>query len=158
MTKKVGKGTYRKIEKRKFQRLEIPLAVRIHFPGDESSGTQGQQMTAASRDISPEGICIEIKNAVVDNSGLLPGLPGTQNRIVDLEIELTDGFQPFTVNGEVCWYDVARDCEEFMYQIGIVFVAPGHDQRKRLSHFLKKHRKRTPFYKKLFSSTCIILH
>ncbi len=144
------KTKHKGVEKRKFQRLEIPLNVTLKVITDEDMPGKGKPVKLKSRDISLEGISLETRDIVVDGINVLSGSPGARENMLDMEIELVAGENPVKAVGEVCWYDVIRDSEEFMYQIGVVFIKIEGTAKEQLKNFLKSSVKNPGFFKKLF--------
>jgi len=139
------------VEKRKFQRLDIPLNVTVEIISDEELLRELPPMMMQCRNISPDGICVETPSIEVDGVNLLSGPPGARDNRLRLVIELTPGEEPLQALGEVCWYDISRDTPVFTYQIGVAFTAFDNDGRQRLARFLKTHTKgRTGIFHKLF--------
>ncbi|MCX8043610.1 MAG: PilZ domain-containing protein [Desulfobacterota bacterium] len=132
----MGKG----VEKRKFQRLEVPLQVTVTIISAEEKLADKGPMVMKSRNISQEGICLETQHIDADGLNLLTGPPGARDNRLQMEIELFPDEEPFRALGEVCWYDIARDAPEFMYQVGIEFISIHGGGKKQLERFLKAHR------------------
>ena len=128
------------LEKRKFQRLEYPLAVNVEIvsAGKEPKGSPLLHMK--SRNISKAGICLESKALETDGLRLLSGRPGARENHLHLLIGLLSDEPAFEAIGEPCWYDVAQDAPELSYQIGIEFIDIKGDGRKQLERFLKHHK------------------
>jgi len=130
----------RGVEKRKFQRLEVPLQVTVEVISSDELLQALKPMVMKCRNISQEGICLETRSIETSGLNLLSGPPGARDNRLRMEIELFPDEQPFSALGQVCWYDIARDAPEFMYQIGIEFIHFEGEGRKQLARFLKAHR------------------
>jgi len=137
------------IEKRKFQRLEVPLKVMVRIVTEDEVLREIKPQRVISHNISPQGICLETAQIVIDSVNMLSGSPGDRENHLDLEIELVPGEPPAHVSGDVCWYDVARDTEEFMYQVGIVFTSFRDDAKERLARFLKSNKRGGTVFERL---------
>lgn len=128
---------YRGVEKRKFIRLEIPLQVTVFIiPEDEVAGGQ-KSIAVKSKDLSEKGICIETRHIEIDGVHMLSGSPGAQKNRLALEIKLIPDEKPIKAIGEVCWYDLSRETEEFMFQVGVVFISFESNGKEALKSFLK---------------------
>ncbi|MEI6125968.1 MAG: PilZ domain-containing protein [Pseudomonadota bacterium] len=138
------------IEKRRFQRLEIPLEVSLEIVAAEEVLQKLHPRKMKSCNISSEGICLETRHIEVDGINLLSGPPGARENRVRLEIELIPGEPLFSAIGEVCWYDVSRDTPEFMYQVGIEFIEIESNGKTQLVRFLKSKKNHKGFMSKLF--------
>ena len=129
------------VEKRKFQRLESPLDVTIEILTDEEVPGGLKPLNGATRNISLQGICLEVQQVEISGIPLLLGPPGNRAYLLDMEIELGTGEHPLKAKGEVRWYDVARDSVEFMYNVGVLFTEFKGDGEEALKAFLKKQGK-----------------
>lgn len=138
------------VEKRKFQRLEVPLQVTVEIISPDKLLQALKPMLMKCRNISQEGICLETRGIEVDGINLLSGPPGARENRLKMEIELFPDEKPFSALGEVCWYDIARDTAEFMYQIGIEFVHIEGEGQKQLVRFLKAHRTKGSILHRIF--------
>lgn len=147
----MGKLKHKGVEKRKFQRLEVPLNVTLKVLTDEEVPGGIKPLILKSNDISMEGICLETKDIVIDNVNILSGSPGARENLLEMEVELIPGEGPLKAIGEVCWYDVARDTAEFMYQVGVVFVEIKGKGKDQLGRFVKGHKKNNSWLEKIFS-------
>lgn len=143
----MGKG----VEKRRFQRLEIPLDVTIEIITEEEVLKSLAPLKMKCCNISQEGICLETRHIEMDGVNLLAGPPGARDNHVQMEFELIQGEPPFRATGEVCWYDVSRDSPEFMYQVGIEFITIEGRGKELLMKFLKSYKNHKGFFQKLFS-------
>ena len=141
----------RGVEKRKFLRLDIPLNITIKVLTDEKMLGEVKPLKVQSRNISRQGICVETKQIVVDSVNMLSGSPGARENLLDMEFELIPGEVPVKAMGEVCWYDVSRETEEFMYQVGIVFLEIEGSGEEQIEIFLKSHKKNESFFSRLSS-------
>lgn len=147
----VTKVNTKGVEKRKFQRLDVPLNVTVKVITEDEMLREIKPQRVLSHNVSPQGICLETAQIVIDSVNMLSGSPGSRENYLELEIELKPGEPPVHVCGDVCWYDVARDTEEFMYQVGIVFTSFRDDARQRLAAFLKSSKKERGIFEKLLS-------
>jgi hypothetical protein len=147
----VGKIKYKGVEKRKFQRLDIPLNVNIRIVTNEeiTGGISSQKVQ--SHNISQQGICLETAQIVVDSVNMLSGSPGARENSLEMEIELIPKETPIKARGEVCWYDIAQDADKFLYQVGIVFTEIHGSDKDRLAKFLRSRKKNRGFFESLLS-------
>jgi hypothetical protein len=146
------KVKYRGVEKRKFQRLECAVAVRVTILVEEEDLSSPKSFTATSKNISLEGICLETRQVEVDGVHILTGSPGSVKNRLDMEIELYPSEKPFKVLGEVCWYDLAKETEEFIFEVGIVFIKMDAAAKEILKQFISsKTAGRKGFLKSFFN-------
>jgi len=128
------------LEKRKFQRLEFPLEVTVEIVSSGEAPQDHPPVRVKSRNISKDGICLETKSHELGGINLLSGRPGARENRLRLMIELIPEEPIFEAIGELCWYDVARDKADFIYNFGIEFTDIKNSQREQLARFLKKQK------------------
>ena len=140
------------LNKRKFQRLELPLEVTVEIVSAQEEPKGLPILHVKSRNISINGICLETKSVEVNGVNLLSGRPFARENLLHLSIELIPEEPPLMVTGVVQWYDVARDIPEFIYRLGVVFIEIKDGDKDQLAIFLKKYQKNKGPLKKLFHS------
>ena len=140
------------LNKRKFQRLELPLEVTVEIVSAQEAPTGLPILHVKSRNISMNGICLETKSIDVNGVNLLSGRPFARENLLHLSIELIPEEPPLMVTGVVEWYDVARDIPEFICRLGVVFTEIKDGDKDQLAIFLKKYQKNKGSLKKLFHS------
>src|SRR5208337_4550214 len=113
------------LEKRKFQRLECPLEGTIKIVPVKEAPNNLPPLHIKSRNISKNGICLEIKPIEVEGINLPSGLPFPNEQL-------------FEAIGEVRWYDILRD--EYIYQVGVAFIDIKDNGKEQLLRFLKTHK------------------
>jgi hypothetical protein len=138
------------LEKRKFQRLHVPINVVAEIVTIEETPRGLPALHIQSRNISKAGICLETMALEIDGINLLSGPPCARQNRLRLKIELTPEEPPVTAIGEVRWYDVVRDASECMYQIGIEFMDIKDKGKDQLARFLKSHKTGDGFFHRLF--------
>jgi hypothetical protein len=129
------------LEKRKFQRLELPLEVTVEIVSAQEMSKGLPRLHIKSRNISKSGICLETKSIEVDGVNLISGLPFARENRLHLSIELIPEEPPLMATGEVRWYDIARDIPGFIYQMGVAFIEITDGGKDQLARFLKKTSK-----------------
>ena len=141
------------LEKRKFQRLSVPIKVTAEIAAVAEQPIGPAQLHIQSRNISKTGICLETTTLEIDGVNLLSGAPCARVNRVQLKIELIPEEPPFIAIGEVRWYDVIRNANDCMYQIGIEFLEIKGKGKDQLAKFLKRHKTTKTgdgFFHKLF--------
>jgi hypothetical protein len=128
------------LEKRRFHRLVFSLNVAVEVVSAQGEPKGLPRLHVKSRNISKDGICLEMKSIEVDGVHLLSGLPFARENRLHLSIELIPEEPPLTATGEVQWYDIARDLPGCVYQLGVAFLEIRDDGKERLARFLKKHQ------------------
>jgi hypothetical protein len=143
---------YQGLEKRKFIRLEAPLPVKVTIMVDEDLLGGSRTISAKCRNISLEGVCVETRQIEVDGVHILSGSPRSEKNQLHLEIELNAALEPVKALGEVCWYDLLNEAEEFTFQVGIIFIRIEGNGKVDLKNYLKtQHKKSDNIFKRIFS-------
>ena len=83
------------LEKRKFQRLECPLEGTIKIVPVKEAPNNLPPLHIKSRNISKNGICLEIKPIEVEGINLPSGLPFAREHRIYMNIELIPNEQLF---------------------------------------------------------------
>jgi hypothetical protein len=137
----MGSVMFDGLEKRKFQRLVFSLNVAVEIISVQGEPKGLTRLHVKSRNVSKDGICLEMKSIEVDGVHLLSGLPFARENRLRLDIELGPEEAPLMATGEVQWYDIARDLPGCVYQLGVAFLEIRDNGKERLARFLKKHLK-----------------
>lgn len=127
------------LEKRKFQRLELPLEVTVEIVSSQGAPKGLPRLNIKSRNISKDGICLETKSIEVDGVNLLSGLPFARENRLHLSIELIPKGPPLMATGEVRWYDISHDIPEFICRLGVEFTEIKDNGKDQLARFLKQY-------------------
>ena len=136
------------LEKRKFQRLECPLEGTIKIVPIKEVPNNLPPLHIKSRNISENGICLEIKPIEVEGINLPSGLPFAREHRIYMNIELIPNEQLFEAIGEIRWYDISRD--EYIYQVGVAFIDIKNNGKEQLLRFLKTLKSNRGYFHKLF--------
>ena len=136
------------LEKRKFQRLECPLEGTIKIVPVKEAPNNLPTLHIKSRNISENGICLEIKPIEVEGINLPSGLPFAREHRIYMNIELIPNEQLFEAIGEIRWYDILRD--EYIYQVGVAFIDIKNNGKEQLLRFLKTLKSNKGYFHKLF--------
>ena len=136
------------LEKRKFQRLECPLEGTIKIVPIKEVPNNLPPLHIKSRNISENGICLEIKPIEVEGINLPSGLPFAREHRIYMNIELIPNEQLFEAIGEIRWYDISRD--EYIYQVGVAFIGIKNNGKEQLIRFLKTLKSNKGYFHKLF--------
>ena len=136
------------LEKRKIQRLECPLEGTIKIVPVKEAPNNLPTLHIKSRNISENGICLEIKPIEVEGINLPSGLPFAREHRIYMNIELIPNEQLFEAIGEIRWYDISRD--EYIYQVGVAFIDIKNNGKEQLLRFLKTLKSNKGYFHKLF--------
>lgn len=137
------------LEKRKFQRIEIPLEVTVEIVSAQDVPKGLPRLHIKSRNISKGGICLETKSIEVDGINLLSGLPFARDNRLRLIIELIPEEPPLVATGEVRWYDIAHDIPKFLCRLGVAFIEIKDGGKGQLARFLEKNQNNKGYFQKL---------
>jgi hypothetical protein len=85
------------LNKRKFQRLELPLEVTVEIVSAQEAPKGLPILHVKSRNISMSGICLETKSVEVNGVNLLSGRPFARENLLHLSIELIPEEPPLMV-------------------------------------------------------------
>ena len=139
---------YDGLERRKFQRLDCPLEGTIKIVPVKEVPNNLPLLHIKSRNISEDGICIEIKPIEVEGINLLSGLPFAGEHRIYMNIELIPNEPLFEAIGEIRWYDISRD--EYIYQVGVAFIDIKNNGKEQLLMFLKTLKSNRGYFHRLF--------
>jgi hypothetical protein len=137
------------LEKRKFQRFEIPLEVTVEIVSAQGVPRDIPPLHVRSRNISISGICLETKSIEMDGINLLSGPPFARVNRLRLSIGLIPEEPPLMAIGEVQWYDAARDIPEFICRLGVVFIEIKDGGKDQLARFLKDNQNKKGYFQRL---------
>jgi hypothetical protein len=143
------------LDKRSFQRLSVPINVTAEIVSVSERPKGLFPLRTQSRNISRAGICLETIAITIDGFNLLSGAPSARENRLHLKIELVPEGPPLMAIGEVRWYDVVRDAERCLYQIGIEFIDIKGDGKDQLARFLKSHRTDGGFFQRIFRNPAL---
>lgn len=143
------------VEKRRFQRLEVPLTVTVSVSTQEETLQDLHSIEVTSLNLSLEGICLETRHILFGTVNVLSGSPGAREHVLHLDILLEPGQPVLRLMGEVCWYDVTYDAGDFRYQVGVMFRDADPESKARLRAFLKAHKKPGGLLRSLFGRATV---
>jgi hypothetical protein len=127
------------LNKRRCKRLDIVLDVAVHIDADYKKTGLPENLTASCCNLSMQGLCLETSQIADGAVKLLSGRAGERDYTLSLEIMLQPQEAPFRAIGEVCWYNVDHNAQDFIYQLGVEFVEISPAARKMLKRFIRKH-------------------
>ena len=138
------------LEKRKFQRLECPMEVTVEIVPDKEVPKGLPPLHIKSRNISKDGINLEMKAIEIEGINLFAGHPFARKHRLYMKIEIAPDEQLFEATGEARWYDISRDIPEFIYRVGVEFIDIKNNGKEQLLKFLKNHKSNKGYFHKLF--------
>lgn len=134
------KISYRGIERRKFRRLNTPMPVRFSLLEDQVSELCPRAMVGRTRDVSPEGLCLETNTVMCDGTHILAEAMGHEKRLL-MAIAISDSDDPWEVFGRVIWYDLAPEGSDHRFRAGVSFIELSKEARKKWRGFLSREKK-----------------
>ena len=134
----------RKVERRIFKRLKTPIPLSMRLLGTTK---YPQPINAKTRNVSPEGLSIELQ-VILKNGSLLiqegeepikliPFLV-LNEKTVELDIEIPPKGERIIVVGRVIWYDFGSRGASYYFCVGTFLEEMGVKDRKKWEEFVKK--------------------
>lgn len=115
--KNKGNGETRHLERRKTQRIKLPLPIRYSFCIARRKETEQIVGKGKTVDISTDGLLFETV------------LPLRRKNLLELEISLLRDNQPIRADGEVRWVKKGKD---FDHKVGIQFTRLSSNAKEQL--------------------------
>lgn len=142
---KVGKKLkYERIDKRKYVRMNTALDTRFAII---SQGTDrdifSRTMPAKTKSISISGVSLGTNTVQVEGLHICSSISGMAKNKLKLEIDLPSNYKTITPIGEVCWYDLTPESEEYLYNVGVSFIELSKEDSEVLKEFITTERKKT---------------
>lgn len=138
----MGRKT-RKIERRRFKRLELPVSLSIRLLGTTK---YPQRFNAKTRNVALEGLSIELSVMLKNRSLLIQDrkepikvIPFLvlNEKMVELETELPPKGRRIRAIGKVIWYDFGSRRTSYYLRAGIFLEKMGVGDRKEWEEFVK---------------------
>jgi hypothetical protein len=134
----------RKIERRRFKRLEFPVSLSIRLLGTTK---YPQRFNAKTRNVALEGLSIEL-SVILKNGSLLiqdrkepikliPFLV-LNEKMVELDIEIPPEGESIGAIGRVIWYDFGSRRASYYFCVGIFLEKIEVEDRIKWEEFIKK--------------------
>jgi hypothetical protein len=134
----------RKIERRRFKRLEFPVSLSIRLLGTTK---YPQRFNAKTRNVALEGLSIEL-SVILKNGSLLiqdrkepikliPFLV-LNEKMVELDIEIPPEGESIGAIGRVIWYDFGSRRASYYFCVGIFLEKMKVEDRIKWEEFIKK--------------------
>ena len=133
----------RKVERRTFKRLKIPIPLSIRLLGTTKDP---QPINTETRNVSLEGLSIELQ-AILDNGNLL--IQGGKGRIklipflvlnekmLELEIKIPPKGERIRAIGRVIWYDFGSRGASYYFCAGTFLEKMEVEDRRKWEEFIK---------------------
>ena len=132
----------RKVERRTFKRLKTPIPLRIRLLG----ATKCPQLNAETRNVSPEGLSIELQGVLKNGSlfiqegeepiKLIPFLV-LNKKVVELDIKIPPKDERIRAKGRVIWYDFGSRGASYYFCVGIFLEKMEVEDRRKWEEFIK---------------------
>ena len=133
----------RKVERRIFKRLKIPIPLTMRLLGTTK---YPRPFNGKTRNVSLEGLSIELQ-VILKNGSLLiqegeepikliPFLVLNQ-KTVQLDIEIPPKGEKTSATGKVIWYDFGSRRASYYFRAGIFLEKMGVKERKQWEEYVK---------------------
>jgi len=133
----------RKVERRIFKRLKIPIPLSIRLLG---ATKYPQPINAKTRNVSPEGLSIELQ-VILKNGSLLiqegeepikviPFLV-LNEKMLELDIKIPPEGENIGAIGRVIWYDFGSRGASYYFCVGIFLEKMEVEDRRKWEEFIK---------------------
>lgn len=133
-----------RIDRRKHQRIEARLDAGFVIIGEGIHGyVSSRKVQTKTKNISINGVWLGTNVVQIDELHICSSLSGIGKNRLKLEIHLPSGFKTITAIGEVCWYDLNHENDEYLYNLGVSFVELSKGDREVLKRFITTARKKT---------------
>ena len=151
------------IEKRKLKRIKTELNTRYKILSED---IENEMPSVTSREIQAKTDSLSLNGAllrtnVVRSDGLHIALSnsGLCKNKLDIEFDLPTCSRTLHVVGEVSWYDLTSENDQFHYNVGVLFKELSKEDRDFLKKFIRKEEKHNlSFIRKWFSTiNCFLL-
>ncbi|KAF0123301.1 MAG: hypothetical protein FD151_352 [bacterium] len=135
---------YERFDKRKYARINTALDTRFVII---SQGTDrdifSRTMQAKTKSISISGVSLVTNTVQVEGLHICSSISGMAKNKLKLEIDLPSNYKTITPIGEVCWYDLIPESEEYLYNVGVSFIELSEEDSEVLNRFTTTERKKT---------------
>ena len=131
-------------KQRKFNRLIIPVPLTIRFLGVTK---HSQPIIAETRDVSLEGLSIELEITLKDGSFLIQQGEETiklipflvlNEKLVGLDIKIPPNGETIEATGRIRWCDFGSREELYYFRVGIFLEEMEVEDRKKWKDFIRK--------------------
>jgi len=100
-------------------------------------------MQAKTKSISISGVSLGTNTVQVEGLHICSSISGMAKNKLKLEIDLPSNYKTITPIGEVCWYDLTPESEEYLYNVGVSFIELTEEDSEVLKKFITTERKKT---------------
>lgn len=135
---------HERIDKRNYTRMNTALDTRFVII---SQGTDrdifSRTMQAKTKSISISVVSLGTNTVQVEGLHICSSISGMAKNKLKLEIDLPSNYKTITPIGEVCWYDLTPESEEYLYNVGVSFIELTEEDSEVLKKFITTERKKT---------------
>lgn len=135
---------YERINRRKHKRIEARLEAEFAIIAEGIDGyVYSRKIQTKTKNISINGVWLGTNVVQIDELHICSSLSGIDKNRLKLEIQLPSGFKTINPIGEVCWYDLNHENDEYLYNVGVSFVELSKGDREVLKRFITTAKKKT---------------
>jgi len=139
------------INRRKFARIYTELDARFVVVCDDINRfLTSKTSQAKTKSISVNGVCLRTNKVQVDGLHICSSISGITKNKLKLEIDLPYKLKTINIIGEVSWYDMTPENDEYLYNVGVSFTKISDEDKKALKLLISKVKKRKKIYLNIF--------
>ena len=139
---KEKKSFYKEIEKRVYSRVETNLDTKYIIVDKNVEGTiSSGKIHGKISNISISGACLVTNVIHADGHHISSSASGLGKNRLKIEIELLHDLKAITPLGEVLWYNLSPEEDEYLYNVGIAFVEMSKQDKDNLKKFITKEKR-----------------
>ncbi|MFH2012823.1 MAG: PilZ domain-containing protein [Pseudomonadota bacterium] len=133
---------YSKHDRRKYPRIDTLLNARFIIIGKSNEKEMiSRTINATTKTISTSGVCLKTNVVQVDGLHICSSVSGLDKNKLNIEIDLPPSFGSINAIGEVSWYDLMPENDDYLYCVGVAFIELSEDDMKVLNSYITKQIK-----------------
>ena len=125
---------------------DVTLDTRFVIVGegierDISSNMTSRTIPAKTESLSICGACLKTNVVQADGLHICSSISGLDKNKLKIELDLPSSSKPLRILGEVRWYDLSPENDDFLYHVDILFKELSEEDREVLKKFIEEERK-----------------
>ncbi len=145
------KTKHKRIDSRKYARINVVLGARFVIIGDNPEENMSSRMIhSETKSISVNGACLGTNVVQADGLHICSSTSGMEKNKLKIEIDLPFGSRTITPMGEVRWYDMRPGDGKYLYYMGVSFIDLSKEDKRALETVIDKERKGEKTYFNFF--------
>lgn len=131
---------YKDIEHRRFIRLKDSISLGLRLVDCHSGKAYSRQIIGRTLNISREGLCIETNTVTVNGVDIFNDAM-SDDRNLEIEIDLDNKKGKIKALGKVIWFDMIPKHKSFVFTAGVYLTLIGPDDANRWYSFVGSAKK-----------------